>query len=329
MSLQDMGYLLIEHVEDGEMLSSSWKEHRHDPQKRKNLYRGLATIMLEMSNAPLPRIGSWTMNNQGIISLTNRPFNVLNAFWSRHKIPLNVPRNLTYSTTQSYVQELLAYQDVRMQHQLNSIISKDDGIHQLVALVGLRAILPQLYNSRSSRGKFVMTFTDLHQSNIFVDEDWNITRLIDLEFAHSCPIELVNVPHWLSSRGVDELGGPDLEEYKILHDQFIEAVVDREMATKQTSALSRGLREDWTTGRIWFSMALGSLNAFPTIYAQHLRPRYFRDWLFERDAWPLAQLWTPDVSKFLEMKINGLQEYQDQVRRVFGEVERSQEIVSS
>jgi hypothetical protein len=30
-------------------------------------------------------------------------------------------------------------------------------------------------------GPFPLQLTDLHASNIFVDEDWNITCLIDLE----------------------------------------------------------------------------------------------------------------------------------------------------
>ncbi|RMZ85019.1 hypothetical protein DV738_g273, partial [Chaetothyriales sp. CBS 135597] len=301
-ALPDLGYLLIEYVQDGAMLSSSWHKHRDDPQKRKNLYSSLASIMLNLSLVPLPRIGSWTMDNNGSISLTNRPFHDLTAFWNRHHIPLGMPRDLTYSSAQSYIQDLLAYQDARMQHQANSILNRDDGIYQLSALVGLCATIPRLFNTSLSRGRFVMNFTDLHQSNMFVDNDWNITRIIDLEFAYSCPAELVHVPHWLSGRGVDELDGPEQEELKTLYDQFVDTVAEQEIASQQNHTLSQRLREDWTSGRIW----------------------YFKDWKFESHAWPLAQLWSENVSEFLEAKVQGMQDYNHKVRQVFAEVAESQ-----
>ena len=91
-SLLDLGYLLIEYVEDGEMLSSSWREHCQDANRRVNLYRGLARIMLSLARVPLPRIGSWTMDDHGTISLTNRPLFDLSVLWSQRQLPAVVPR---------------------------------------------------------------------------------------------------------------------------------------------------------------------------------------------------------------------------------------------
>nr|POE47132.1 hypothetical protein CFP56_00464 [Quercus suber] len=322
--LPDLGYLLLDYVEDGKMLSSSWREHREDPQKRKNLYSSLARIMLDLSKVPLPRIGSWTMDNKGAISLTNRPFHDLAAIWNRHGIPLHVPRDLTYSSAESYIYDLLGYQDIRMRYQLNSLLDRNDGISKLSSIVGLRAILPQLYKSRLTRETFTMNFPDLHQSNIFVDEDWNISRIIDFEFAYSCPSELIHVPSWLTSRGVDQLDGPDEEEYKILYDQFVEAVVTQETLIRRSDATSKRLREDWTSGRLWSSIALGSLNAFPTVFGQHLRPRFYKTWDFYVDAWPLAQMWAENVTEFLDTKVRELPEYDNKVCQVFSEVAESQ-----
>lgn len=97
----DLGYLLLEHVEDGAMLYSSWQAHRADPVRRRNLYTSLANILLDLSKAPLPRIGSWTMDNRGVITLSNRPFFDLTAFWARHKIPVEVQRVSFRSSRQS------------------------------------------------------------------------------------------------------------------------------------------------------------------------------------------------------------------------------------
>lgn len=90
--LADLGYLLIEYVQDGEMLWRSWQDHRHDEHRRSNLYRGLAKIMLDLAKVPQPRIGSWTMNDNGVLSLTNRPLSDLTFFWNRHQVPTGIPR---------------------------------------------------------------------------------------------------------------------------------------------------------------------------------------------------------------------------------------------
>ncbi|KAH9817005.1 hypothetical protein Tdes44962_MAKER05583 [Teratosphaeria destructans] len=317
---QDLGYILIEYVEHGAMLSSSWREHFDDSTKRKNLYAGLANIMLNLSRVPLPRIGSWTMGNEGTISLTNRPFIDLNACWARDRIPLRIPRDRTYSSTGSYLQDLLAYQDARMQHQPNSILSRKDGLYQLSALVGLRAILPQIFKPESVREQYALHLCDLHQSNIFVDDDWNITRIIDFEFACSYPIELFHVPHWLTDRSMDELRGPEEVKYKAAYDQFVNSVAEREGATQGTSTLSQLLREHWSSGRMWCVAALGSVNGFPLIFSHHLRPRYIKEWDLESHAGPLAQLWSENVSEFLEAKARDFQDYERKVREVFMEV---------
>lgn len=95
--LEDLGYLLIEHVEHGEMLWTSWQRRGDNDHRQVNLYRGLAKIMLSLARVPLPRIGSWTMNDDGILSLTNRPLSDLTFFWNKHQIPTGIPRVSSYS----------------------------------------------------------------------------------------------------------------------------------------------------------------------------------------------------------------------------------------
>lgn len=78
---------------------------------------------------------------------------------------------------------MLAYQDHRLRFQPNSILGRPDGVFQLSALVALRALLPVFWKQDVRDDAFVLTLPDLHQSNIFVDDDWNIVGVIDLEFA--------------------------------------------------------------------------------------------------------------------------------------------------
>lgn len=88
------------------MLWTSWKENRNDEKRRTNLYRGIARIMLDLARVPQPRIGSWTLNDSGVLSLTNRPISDLTFFWNRHQIPTGVPR-VRLLKTSCYVEVIL------------------------------------------------------------------------------------------------------------------------------------------------------------------------------------------------------------------------------
>lgn len=90
--LTDVGYLLLEWVTNGKMLSSSWQRNRHDKRRTTNLYRGIAKTMLDLANVPLPRIGLWTMDDRAVLTLANRPFFDLTLLWNRHRIPTGISR---------------------------------------------------------------------------------------------------------------------------------------------------------------------------------------------------------------------------------------------
>lgn len=72
----DIGYLLIEIITSGEMLLSSWDEKRHDEQLQHNLQRDVARIMLSLARIPLPCIGLFRLDENGYVSLVNRPLNL-------------------------------------------------------------------------------------------------------------------------------------------------------------------------------------------------------------------------------------------------------------
>ena len=49
--LCDDGYLIIEQFDSGDMLSQTWEEHRCDPERRANLFRGLSRILLALAGS--------------------------------------------------------------------------------------------------------------------------------------------------------------------------------------------------------------------------------------------------------------------------------------
>ncbi|RMY57572.1 hypothetical protein D0863_12588 [Hortaea werneckii] len=317
--LSDSGYLLLEYVMNGDPLSSSWKEHRHDGGRCKNLFRSLSKILLDLMNVPLPRIGSWRMDGRGTISLTNRPLLDITMLWNRHRIPSGIPRDLTYVSADSFVQDLLAYQDLRLRHQPNSILGRPDGIFQLSALTALRALLPKFWTRSLRDGPFVLTLPDLHQSNIFVDEEWNIVGVIDFEFAPVQPQQMIGVPHWLSGKSIDELEGSALDEYKELHDEFITVLEEEEANRGQGHAFSDRLKEDWQTGRLWYNAALRSSNAFPLVFENNLQPRFFPTFNPDVEGIALSRLWGEDNEEFIAAKLRDKAKYDEHIRHLFAE----------
>ena len=59
------GYLIMDYVEptQGKMLDTKWPAT--DPSIRRNVFRGLANILLDLMKLPLPRIGSFTVLDNG------------------------------------------------------------------------------------------------------------------------------------------------------------------------------------------------------------------------------------------------------------------------
>lgn len=72
------GYMLIEYIDEtrGKMLSYTWEDNRHRKDLRSNLFRGLSRILLMLAKVPVPRIGSFTIDDKGFLVLNNRPLSL-------------------------------------------------------------------------------------------------------------------------------------------------------------------------------------------------------------------------------------------------------------
>lgn len=179
-----------------------------------------------------------------------------------------------------------------MRHQPNSIHHQRDGVDQLAALTMMRALLPRFASRRWREGPFVMTLTDLYQSNIFVVDDWNVTRLIDLEWACARPVEMLSPPTWLSSRsaagqsalGINELIGEERARYEARHGQFM-AVFAREEAALcgGTTECTGVLRACWESGTFWYMQALDCPSALYALFMFHIQ-RALRSWTTPRST---------------------------------------------
>lgn len=98
-SLLEHGYLVMDFIEGKgiKMLSETWGEFQNCPSRRASLLRDLSRIILSLSQSPLLRIGSWTLDSSGILQLTNRPLTSRIQLLENERIVTNIDRNLTYS----------------------------------------------------------------------------------------------------------------------------------------------------------------------------------------------------------------------------------------
>jgi len=322
------GYLLLEYIEpdEGSMLSESWEERRHDPIRRTNLFKGLSQIILSLGRIPLARIGSFTLDNMGVLSLSNRPLTLRLHELENSGIPINMARKDTYTAMEPYVLDLLSYHDNRLRYQPNSINNEPDCRAQMAAITGMRAILPQFIDRNLRHGPFVFTLTDIHQSNIYVDEKWHITRLIDLEWACSLPVQMQNPPHWLTSQAVDHLTGEQFAEYERVHKEFMEVFEHEEKLQSGWKLQKEGyglprtyiMRRAWETGSFFYFHALESTTGLFNLWGRNVQPRFSNaDNLKNEVNQLLAPYWGIDADIVVAAKMKDREAYIEQLRIVF------------
>ncbi|KAI1928266.1 hypothetical protein LOZ65_002042 [Ophidiomyces ophidiicola] len=191
------GYMIISYVKTGRILSGDWKSILHDTSRRRTLFNDLGRIMVALNSIPLPRIGSLFMNNDGVIDVTNRPLALRLHTMENEGIP-TIPRDSTYESIEPYLLDFLQCHDSRIHYQPNAVHDHNDGIMQCSSLVMMGGVTHQYLSRQYRNGPLLLTLTNLHASNIFLDEDWHITSLIDLEWACSFPVEMQIPPYWIT-----------------------------------------------------------------------------------------------------------------------------------
>ncbi|KAM5449394.1 hypothetical protein MaudCBS49596_004875 [Microsporum audouinii] len=319
-SLINSGYLVIEYIEEseGQMLSKTWPGNYGNTALRTNLFRGLAKIMLSLAKVTLPRIGSFTIDRNGYLTLANRPLSLVMGQLENENIPTDIPRGATYSTVGSYVADTLAFHDNRIRYQPNAVNHLDDALYQMTALTGIRACSSSLLQRKFHRGPFVCRLGDIHQSNILVDEDWNIKYMTDLEWTHTCPIELIHPPHWLTNKGVDEI---EPEEYNKVRAEFMDILREEEESAEKSRGLPRlseVMEQGWKLGTFWYNLALRSpTGLFHLFYHRILPPIMENHYSQEEYATVVTWHWAGDMIEVIRRKIADKKEYDMQLRETF------------
>lgn len=320
----DIGYLLIQTITNGQMLSETWDEKHEDSRLQNNLQRDLARIMLSLASIPLPRIGAFRIDHKGYLRLDNRPLSIQGTMQENEGIPLDLSRSRTFSRVDEFVLHYLDSFDNRFLHQPNAIRDETDAWSQMTGLAVARSVFPRLFRREFNEGPFVYALTDLHRSNIFVDEGWNVTCIIDLEFACSLPVEFLGPPYWLSGKFVDEMRPKDFEAQYEAFVEHVKCAKEEQSPGKGMAmeSLSSVMKQAWTSGAYWAKLAVEDPMGFTGVFYYALLPFYFGvtgEDIDDSYYRCFSRLWRPGVSGILEKKLEERKRYDEQLRVVFAE----------
>ncbi|PLN83084.1 hypothetical protein BDW42DRAFT_165261 [Aspergillus taichungensis] len=305
-----------------QMLSETWDEDRGNQIKRTNLFRDISRIMLSLSGTPLPCIGSWTLDPDGMLRLSNRPPTLRLHQLENGGIPTNINRKVTYSNADLYYLDLLSCHDNRLRHQPDSLNDEEDGRAQMARLAIMRALPPQFLDRQFRHGPYMYQFTDMHPSNIFVDSQWHVKCVVDLEWACSLPAETLHLPYWLTGRPIDDLTGKNLNTFSQAYEELSGVFEEEERLfppIENSYAYRTNLmRKGWRTGTFWYFQALNSPKRLFNLFHQHIHPIFNSSHPVSSELpQVVSNYWAADMEKMIDAKIRDKKEYGKALRQRF------------
>lgn len=314
-------YEIFEYVEPemGQMLSVTWSQGRHDPARRQRLFRGIADIILSLARNPQPRIGSYRFNNDCTITLTSRPLSCKVMILENDGASQIIPRSKTYTHTEPFVSDMLTLHDSHFLKNPNAVYDEKDCYGQMAVSSILRLVAHQYIKPEHSEGPFLLQLDDLHQSNIFVDKDWNIKKIIDLEWTCSRPAEMLTVPYWIADCGIDEIKGDSLHEFDMLRQEFMRIFEEQErkLVKEHNIHISKLMDEMWETKGMWFWYCIKSVNAQLYIVEDHICPG-FSALLSGKSEEILSKFFCKSATAAARRKAADHQEYLESLRQLLG-----------
>ncbi|RDA87045.1 hypothetical protein CP532_3233 [Ophiocordyceps camponoti-leonardi (nom. inval.)] len=314
-------YMLLEYIgpETGQMLSCTWPLHRHDPDRRARLYSGMSRIMLSLARLPQPRIGSFRFNPaDGTISLSNRPVTCTMMLFENSGMPRTMQPGQLYQSTDSFVSDMLSLYDAHFLHDPHAVRDVDDAQERMTIRTLLRAVTHYFISKDRRDGPFLLQLTDFHQSNIFVDDEWNVTCLMDLEWICALPADMLSVPYWLTGCSIDTI----IDDYGTFDEarkEFL-AVMDEEARHVKADHgldITSIMRSVWESKGVWFWACLRSINGWLFVFEDHILPRFGAEKELVVDLKRLSTLWHESVGAVVERKVKEEEGYQAELRAVF------------
>lgn len=300
------------------MLSNTWSRQRQETERRQRLFRGLARIMLSLARVPQPHIGSFQFHNNGVVTLTNRPLTCAIMMLENDGTPRTIGQHKTFTSVHAFASDMLSFHDNRFLSHPNAAFDVEDCRGHMAARVVLRALLHR-YTDPLQAGPLLLQLTDLHPSNILVDDDWNVVCLIDLEWVCALPAAMLSAPYWLTGRGIDQITDEHLIEFDKVRREFIDIFEQEEHEASGGGghSISQVMHSSWDSGGVWFWHSITSVNAMFGLVNKHLCPS--TELYLPQVTAALSKFWCDDAEAVVEKKLAEFHEYDTKLKRLFAE----------
>jgi len=209
--------MIVEYVDHERTLSHALtdptrdakKNHKLDPNISEEglefLYRQMANIVVQLSTLELPRIGSLLEDNEGNISVSDRPLIMnMNKLGDHARVPRCILPTGTFSTADEWYSALADMHMAQLVFQHNDAVRDDEDARdkyvarQLFRRLAAEGRLSRGIGSNKSRpdGTFRLWCEDLRPSNVLVDKDDRVVAVVDWEFAYAAPAQFTFDPPW-------------------------------------------------------------------------------------------------------------------------------------
>ncbi|KAJ5730851.1 uncharacterized protein N7483_005359 [Penicillium malachiteum] len=258
------------------------------------LYRGMANVILSMSNLSQPKIGSLCQIDDFTWEVASKPLSLhMNELVRLGTLPQSKLPTTTFDTASSYSEALAELNISHLISQRNDAIeSADDFRRKFVARFLFRRLIrdatlkAQWIRSESDHGPFPLWCDDFRPANVLVDANLNITGVVDWEFTYTAPVEFTYAPPWwliLERPEYWRAGFHDwAAEYQKKLDIFFRMMIDcEEEAIRQgqlapeSQRLSNAMRRSWESGDFWIMYAVRNNFAFDSIFWTKIDARFF------------------------------------------------------
>jgi hypothetical protein len=274
--------------------------------------------MLSLAKKRQPCIGSLRFNNNLSITLANRPLLCTSSILESEGAPRILDK--TYKTCGHFIDDMLKFREEAFSAQPNAVNDREDCHLRMLHIIMLRLLKSQFVDSHS-KGPFVLQLTDLHSSNTFVDDDWNVVGIIDLEFMCALPPSMINVPYWLIVDNIDDIS-ENMEAYNNMHKTYLEVLQEEEQrnALPHDVQLASAIQESWTSYASWFYRSVTSISGMAYCVEDHLYEKFnFDISREEEDQWMklMSAFWPSDSKQFVEQRLRDKAKYNEDVARHF------------
>ncbi|KAI5251253.1 hypothetical protein E4T42_04458 [Aureobasidium subglaciale] len=208
---------------------------------------------------------------------------------------------------------------------LNAVEDDDDAEGQLATIVVWRAIRSHFTDPSLRRGPFAMQLTDLNEGNIFVDNDYNITAVVDLEWTCSLPLEMLQPPFWVSGHIQDSFVGAT-EKTAINEKFFMPAcheffdILSQEQASrhplqKPAFDVANVARVGFEKKSHWYFAGLRYPRVAYSFLLGHIQPLFAASAGFPGQV-EIAPYYTKNVSLFIDQRVREKAEYDEALHRM-------------